>query len=267
MALKGALANNIDNKEHTFGNTVNCDRSESDKEENICPICGILLLPGSKFCSSCGTPLFSEAHKNESAKKGSVHKVEQPDDNTNDSIYNRTVYPEDNPISGESSSQTENTIAAARKRLGIITIILGLIIAGGGGAAASWLSKQYEPSNIQYGYRDPNTGEYIVTDTGTIGGNYEAVSYYNSAKVFLIIAGIAVFCIGVRFFSSGREYEETKSIKKHGKVVGIDMFGASIEFDDGSRSRIPYLTKLVLVIGDIGIFEIKENTIIGFEKR
>lgn len=45
------------------------------------------------------------------------------------------------------------------------------------------------------------------------------------------------------------------------------MLGASIEFDDGSRARIPYLSKLVLVIGDTGMFEMKENTIIGFKKK
>ena len=79
--------------------------------------------------------------------------------------------------------------------------------------------------------------------------------------------GIVVACIGIKFYSSGRKYENEKSIQRHGKIVGLDMLGASIEFDDGSRARIPYLSKLVLVIGDTGMFEMKENTIIGFKKK
>ena len=50
-------------------------------------------------------------------------------------------------------------------------------------------------------------------------------------------------------------------------MVAVDNLGASIEFDDGTRSKFPYLSQIVLVNGDRGIFEIKENKIIAFKRE
>ena len=66
---------------------------------------------------------------------------------------------------------------------------------------------------------------------------------------------------------SGKRFENLPLIKRHGHVVAVDNLGASIEFDDGTRSKFPYLSQIVLVNGDRGIFEIKENKIIAFKRE
>lgn len=232
----------------------------------ICTACGARVPVGSKFCFSCGAPILDNAKsrgvsKNESSRI-TVNPVSDQEKknvvshgfNERASLHNRV-------------SSAGNSIAGVRKKLGIAVIILGFVIAVLGGAAAGTLSDSYQPLETRDAYRDPNTGELVIYDYGTIGGNSEAVSYYNSMKILFIVAGIIITCAGAGMYLSGKIYEETKSVKKRGQVIGLDSLGASIEFDDGSRVRMPYLAKVVLVNGDRGIFEMKENTIIGFQKQ
>ena len=153
-----------------------------------------------------------------------------------------------------------------RKKIGLALVVFGILIALGGGFSASKLSNSYKPLDIYYGYDD--NGSTTIYDSGKIGGNSEAVSYYNSMKYLFIIGGIAFMCIGGWLYSSGSKYEKIPSITKKGEVIGLDSYTASIEFDDGTRERLQYLaSKVVLVIGDRGNFEIKGKLIQSFKKE
>lgn len=224
-----------------------------------CPSCGQLSDDSAKFCKKCGEKLPNidnginpqPIHSNTGNQYNAI----------NESTSIHISKSDRNAISNDNIG-----ISDPRKKLGLILVVLGIFIALGGGFSASKLSNSYKPLDIYYGYDD--NGSTTIYDSGKIGGNSEAVSYYNSMKYLFIIGGIAFICLGGWLYSSGSKYEKIPSITKKGKVIGLDANTVSIEFDDGTRERLQYLaSKVVLVIGDKGNFEIKGKLIQSFKKE
>ena len=224
-----------------------------------CPSCGNYNTDSSNFCKKCGMKLTDDHY---------------PIPDLTDDTNNRTNRSDDIAQKQFSSSDNFYTvhndktgIAAARKKLGIGLIVAALILGLVGVYCSVYLSNSYKPITVQHGYRDTNSGELTIYGSSDIGGDYRAVSHYDSMKWLFIIGGAIIACAGFALYLSGKRFENLPLIKRHGHVVAVDNLGASIEFDDGTRSKFPYLSQIVLVNGDRGIFEIKENKIIAFKRE
>lgn len=156
-------------------------------------------------------------------------------------------------------------ISKARKKVGVGLIIFGLITALLGGYGSQKLSDSFKPLESTSGYM--SNGQFITVDKGTIGGNLEAVSFYNNMKYIFIIAGIVFAIGGIWLYLSGKKLGSAPSIIRRGKIIALDGVIAAVEFDDGSRERLRYSpADVVLTIGDKGKIDIKENIIVSLEK-
>lgn len=255
----------IENKEKHFNYLECCHRLIKSqlnqgrrKYTMYCPTCGVFNTDSSKFCKGCGVKLPESQNivENDTFSETAADvSTEAFDDTTNS---NKPVL----------NQNDKNDIGVTRKKIGIAIIIFALIIGMAGTFCCVNLSDSFKPLTVYNGYPDPNTGETVIMDSGSIGGNYEAVEYYDSLKWLFIIGGTIIAVFGAFVIVSGAKYEHLPLLRKHGQVVGVDGVMASIEFDDGERSRLRYLTSaIVLVKGDKGSFEIKENMIIAFERE
>lgn len=224
-----------------------------------CPSCGQLNDDSAKFCKKCGEKL---PNIDTGITSQPIHRTTE----AQNTAINESTSPLASTKGRDVAANDNIGISDPRKKIGLILVVLGILIAIGGGFSASRLSNAYKPLDIYYGYND--NGSTKIYDSGKIGGNSEAVSYYNSMKYLFIIGGFFFVCIGGWLYSSGNKFEKIPSITKKGKVIGLDAYTASIEFDDGTRERLQYLAaKVVLVVGDKGTFEIKGKLIQSFKKE
>jgi len=153
------------------------------------------------------------------------------------------------------------------KKIGIVLIIVGFICGLLGAATSASLAVSHKGHQVTSGYF--YNGEYHELDSFVMGGNSEAVSYFNGLKVFFIAVGAAVVIAGIVMTIRGKEEEHAPALKKRGMVIDtLDHYMVTIEFNDGTRKNYWYNpNNLILLSGDFGDFEIKGQTVIGFEKR
>lgn len=201
-----------------------------------CKYCGAQNANDACFCKSCG------------AKIGEAQSVEEVDIQTQ-----------------KETSIIENQTANTRKKAGRLLIILGLIIGIVGYICSGMLSDAAKPIRVQSGYS--LNGRMVITDSGTIGGNNDAVSFYNALKYFFVLGGVLISFAGIIMLRKGKEFESAPTVQKRGRVIDLDILMATLEYDDGIRERVQYNpSTLLLVIGDTGVFEIKENQIVSFRR-
>ena len=224
-----------------------------------CTACGTLNDDSSNYCKKCGNKLIRFDLSNQNSSSRSVSQEL-------DSGKQNTYYPpQSNLTKTPSSSNSTNSIANSKKGAGVALIIMGLVIALLGGYSASQISNSAKPLTIKGGYTID--GQTVITRSGTIGGDTEAVSFYNGLKNVFIIGGIIFAIGGIALYSKGKDFETLPSKIKHGRIIDLDVPIASVEFDDGSRERLQYRpADIVLVIGDVGKFDIKDGRIVSFSK-
>lgn len=260
MALRGMLVENADQTSSEASRIgIERDYEGREEEKRTCHKCGSAVTEGSKFCPSCGARLNADSDDRKvfrDNRTDSADKISEAKDSSTKEI--KTDTPKGKTIT--------DTMGAARKKLGLALVIIGLVVGVGGLIGATVLADAYRPHEMHSGYRDPNTGEFVETGHGEIGGNYEAVSFFESMEVFFVISGVIILVMGAGLYLSGENYENLRPITKIGKVVGLDNMNVSVEFEDGSRNRYLYRPNVVLVNGDKGRFTIKERSVIGFEK-
>ncbi len=260
MALRGMLVENADPiSSDSALNEINRDYTRRENEKRICHKCGSTVTEGSKFCSRCGERLIADSDSRRLLPDNSIDFADKKSETKESSTKEiKTDTPKGKIIT--------DTMGAARKKLGMALVIIGLVVGVGGLISATVLADAYRPHKVYNGYRDPDTGEFVETGHGEIGGNYEAVSFFESMEAFFVIGGVIILVMGAGLYLSGENYEKLRPITKLGKVVGLDNMNVSIEFKDGSRNRYLYRPNVVLVNGDEGKFTIKERSVIGFEK-
>lgn len=261
MALKGMLVDNADRVDLNDTRDVNERDSDIEQSKIVCPKCRKMLVKGSKFCAFCGASLNEVVNENKKLldEASNLYKHDEPGKGSDGN--EQIDKPADN-----TKRQIDDTVGAARKKVGTWIIILGVICGIGGFICSSILSDSYQPLDMYSGYRDPNSGELVIFDQGKIGGSYEGVAYYDNLKIYFIIGGFLISCVGMAFYSNGAKYERLPSTTRTGKVVGIDNFSASVEFEDGTREKLGYRPTIVMIAGDKGEFVIKGNAIIAFNK-
>ena len=146
--------------------------------------------------------------------------------------------------------------------------ILCIIIAWISGMAA----EGYKPLEIRTGYAIYGSNGTIyqspVQQSGTIGGNSEAVEYYTQMQSFLVLLGVAFIVMAIIHYAKGKKFDNEPSVTKYGQVITKDLLGVVIQFYDGSRERLQYNNQnIILREGDKGNFEIKRKIIISFERN
>lgn len=209
-----------------------------------CRHCGKELDREVKFCPACGGRLGEE-------QSPAVPKVaNQTDHSTNE-------HPKES-VSAMNMVRTRKTLGNIAIIIGLLALICGYMMIG--------VANSHKPINAQNAYRD-NNGNLVVYDTFQIGGNAKAEASANNLKVLFWIAGAFMIAVGIGFRASGSAFERKKTISKWGRVIDLDVLVATLEHEGGARIRYLYRpADLVLVIGDQGVFEMKDDRIVGFKK-
>ena len=209
-----------------------------------CSHCGKELNREVKFCPACGGRIGTE-------QSSVVPEVLKQTNSSAD-------------INPEESVSSKNMVRS-RKILGNIAIILGLLALICGYMMIG-VANSHKPINVQNAYRD-NNGNLVVYDTFQMGGNSEAEASANTLKTLFWIGGAFMIVLGIGLRASGSAFEKKKTISKRGRVIDLDVLVATLEHEDGARMRYVYRpADLVLVIGDQGVFEMKDDRIVDFKK-
>lgn len=209
----------------------------------FCPHCGKQIDREVKFCPACGGKIAAVETKQAEGKNADINSLP-------------------NPV----VSTSEKNMVKSRKTLGNIAILIGVLAFICGYMMIS-VANSHKPINVQYTYQNEN-GNRVVYDSTQIGGNAKAEASANNLKVFFWIGGAFMIAVGIGLRASGSAFEKKKTISKWGRVIDLDVLVATLEHEDGARIRYLYRpADLVLVIGDQGVFEMKDDRIVGFKKE
>lgn len=230
----------------------------------FCGQCGEKLSDTAKFCHKCGKPTII---------KENDRKKEIIDRKTLIIGSSENMLDVENKKYEEKAIVTQNrlerdSISSAGK-IFLIVIVIGIIVALVGFCGTSKLSDSYEGNSISIGYKDSN-GNFHTTQTGTIGGNSEAVEFYDGLAIvfiaFVLIFIIYLFVFWMRKYS----YDNMPVIRKKGIIIEKSeqvICSITIDFEDGTREKLNYdIAKFIFVIGDCGHFEYKKKQLIAYEK-
>lgn len=215
----------------------------------ICPNCHAPVKSDDSFCEKCGTSTDSHAAgaysptdtQKCSASNASYQKVEKA--------------PEKSPYK-------------SLKTAGICFIILGIVLGLVGYYASGSLSNSYKGVKVTTGYYA--NGVYKDLDTITMGGNQEAVDYFSSLQIFMLIGGGIIALLGVVNLILGIQKSNIPIVSKYGTIV--DCYTPSkavvVAFDDGTKKQLTWKNQtFVMAAGDYGLVAAQDAMLVDFTRH
>ena len=237
-----------------------------------CTNCGKEIKSNSKFCPFCGNAVNNSGQNEIISEKQREQETNRENRNSNYPNITDSFMEQGNPIRNSQnnfdSKTNKNRAGNLYIKAGIILLILGLACGGGGFLVTGELIDHYQGLSAGVAYYSAS-GERHVLSSGTIGGNAEAVSYYETMRTVGLVIGIALAVMGVIYILIGISRNSLPVERKRGRVLEVKtILGyATVEFDDGTRRKVNVYPEIVVVEGDYGEFEIKGNHVIGFTKK
>lgn len=222
----------------------------------FCIFCGQKIIDQARFCPCCGQAV---------TRTDAVPEQQEP---ISDSVQDAAA------CTPPPTQEKKNPAAAEKKvrrsgytKLGIAFIIIGLACGILGGILSSALADSYKGLSYTSGYSIG--GQFVPTNSGTVGGNSQAVQFYHNMTIFMCVGGGFILLMGIAYCCIGRAQNSKPIQKRRGKIIDMDGFGVELilEFEDGTRMKVFNQSRLIFAVADQGVFELKGNRIVGFERN
>ena len=154
----------------------------------------------------------------------------------------------------------------SKKGAAVLLLIFGVLFLLGG-AVAGGAAKEHQGVNASTGYID-SSGKLVITDSGVIGRNDNAISFYTTIKHIMIFAGVCCSGAACILFFQMAFLQMAPSFQKTGIIENVDPSSGrvAVRGEDGSIHYFSKAPNIFLIPGDTGRFEIKRNTIVGYGK-
>ena len=146
----------------------------------------------------------------------------------------------------------------------IIIIFIGICLLLSG-IFFSHMSDRNKGISASSGYI--SNGQYVAVEQGRVGANPQGERAFRTLSVLAYVTGSLFAFLGIVLFIKLKKKSSAAVVKRRGTVIDkLENRIVVIEFSDGMRRKCIPEESVFLTIGDSGIFLLKKDIIIQFEK-